>query len=273
MQQPVTAGPVGSAPEERRGLPPPRIRKIAWSDVREALAAGLRDFQAAPAFGLFFGGFYALGGLLVLYTLFGLGLAYLAYPMAAGFALVGPFVAAGLYEVSRRREQGEPLTWRGVLGSVLGQGGRELGWMAFVCVFLLVVWMYQVRLLLALFLGLKAPPTLAAFLHVVLTTPEGLLFLAIGHLVGAALALLVFTLTVVACPLLLDRDHDFITAMIASVQAVLRNPGPMLGWAALIALLLVIAIAPLFLGLVVVLPVLGFATWHLYRRVVEPAEA
>ncbi len=263
------AAPMGGGAVEN---PPkaPVIRTIGWSDLSEVFTAGVRDFQAAPAFGLAFGGFYAAGGLLVLWFLFGQGLAYLAYPLTAGFALVGPFAAAGLYEVSRRRERGEPLAWRAVLGAVWGQGGRELAWMAFVCVFILIIWMYQVRLLLALFLGLKTPPTLAGFLQVVLTTPEGLMFLAVGHVVGAALALLTFSLTVVSFPLLLDRDHDFITAMITSVQAVLRNPGPMLGWAAIVVGLLVVGIAPFFLGLVVVLPVLGFSTWHLYRRLVAP---
>jgi uncharacterized membrane protein len=144
--------------------------------------------------------------------------------------------------------------------------------MAFVGVFILVIWIYQVRLLLALLLGFSLPPTLPGFVTLVLTTPEGLVFLALGHLVGAGLALLTYTLTVVACPLLLDRDHDVVTAMIASVQAVTRNPGPMLGFAVTIAGLLVAGLLPGFLGLLVVLPVLGHATWHLYRRVVAPAE-
>jgi uncharacterized membrane protein len=251
----------------------PSVRSIAWQDVREALDAGVADFRAAPAFGLFFGGIYAAGGLLILACLFWAGMAYLVYPLAAGFVLIGPFAAAGLYEVSRRRERGMPLVWREVVGAVYALGGRELAWMAFVGVFILVIWMYQVRLLIVLFLGFSLPPTVPGFLSLVLTTPEGLMFLAVGHVVGAALALVTFALTVVACPLLLERDHSFITAMITSVQAVLRNPGPMLGWAAVVALLLVIGMAPLFLGLTVALPILGHATWHLYRRVVAPAQA
>jgi uncharacterized membrane protein len=251
--------------------PMPEVRSIAWSDVRQALGAGLDDFRAAPGFGLFFGGVFAFGGLLIVACLFRFGLAYLAYPLAAGFVLVGPFAAAGLYEVSRRRERGLPLAWRGVLSAPLQPGRRELGWMAFVCLFVLLMWMYQVRLLLALFLGFGLPPTLGGFFAAVFTTPEGLAFLAVGHLVGAAMAILTFALTVVSFPLLLDRDRDFITAMITSIQAVVRSPGPMLGWAALVTVLLVLAMLPLFLGLVVVLPVLGHATWHLYRRLVAPA--
>ena len=140
--------------------------------------------------------------------------------------------------------------------------------MAFVGVFLLVIWIYQVRLLLALLLGFSLPATLPGFVTLVLTTPEGLIFLALGHGVGAALSLLTFTLAVVACPLLLEHEHDVVTAMIASVRAVVSNPGPMLGWALCVVLLLFTAALPAFLGLVVVLPVLGHTTWHLYRRLV-----
>jgi uncharacterized membrane protein len=251
----------------------PAIRSITHRDLRAALTAGLEDFKAAPAFGLVFGGFFALGGLIILACLFWLDLVYLAYPLAAGYALIGPFAAASLYEVSRRRELGAPLTWSSVFRAVLGQGRREIAWMAFVGVFILIVWMYQVRLLLALFLGFSVPPTLSGFVSLVLTTPDGLAFLVVGHLVGAGFALVTFALTVVACPLLLDQDRDFITAMITSVQAVLRNPGPMLVWAATVAGLLALGMAPVFLGLLVVLPVLGHATWHLYRKVVVPAQS
>jgi uncharacterized membrane protein len=248
----------------------PIVRPITWRDIQDSLQAGIADFRAAPAFGLFFGGYYALGGLIIFACLFWLGIAYLAYPLAAGYALIGPFAAAGLYEVSRRREERAPLLWRGVIEAVLRQGSRQLAWMAFVGVFILVIWMYQVRLLLGLFLGFHLPPTLPGFLDLVLTTPEGLMFLVIGHAVGAALALVTFALTVVACPLLLDRDQDFITAMIVSVQATMGSPGPMLGWAVVVAGLLVVGMAPMFLGLMVVLPIVGHATWHLYRRIVTP---
>lgn len=251
--------------------PDPVIRRIAVHDVVEALVAGLRDFQAAPLFGLFFGGIYALGGLAIFLSLGTLGMPYLAYPLAAGFVLIGPFVAVGLYEVSRRREAGVPLVWGEVLGVVFAQSKRELGWMAFTTLFVMMMWLYQVRLLLALFLGFQSFASFNGFLTVVTTTSEGLLFLAVGNLVGAVLACILFSLTVVSFPLLLDRDVDFITAMITSLRAVAANPVPMLGFAAAIAALTFVAMLPAFLGLVVLLPVLGHATWHLYRRVVEPA--
>ncbi|HEY8580134.1 MAG TPA: DUF2189 domain-containing protein, partial [Beijerinckiaceae bacterium] len=176
----------------------PVVRRIGFADVRAALTEGWRDFARAPAFGLAFGAFYALGGLLVVASFTVLGVAYLAYPMAAGFVLVGPFVAAGLYETSRRLEAGAPLTWRGVLGVMFAQGGREFAWMAFVSIFAFIVWMYQVRLLLALFLGFQSFTSFGAFLQVVFTTSAGLTFLAVGHVVGAAMALIVFSLTVVS---------------------------------------------------------------------------
>ena len=260
------------APTPTPPRPDPVVARIAVADVVEAFAAGLRDFQAAPSFGLFFGGIYALGGLFILMAVTRLGLPYLAYPLAAGFVLIGPFVAVGLYEVSRLRERNEPLRWRAVLGVVFAQRQRELSWMAFVTLFVMMIWLYQVRLLLALFLGFQSFSSFGGFLTVIATTPEGLMFLAVGNVVGAVLATVLFSLTVVSFPLLLDREVDFITAMITSVRAVAQNPVPMLGFAACVVVLSVVAMLPLFLGLVIIMPVLGHATWHLYRRVVAPAE-
>jgi len=250
-------------------LPAIEVKAATVADLRAALAAGLSDFRRAPQFGLFFGAIYTVGGLLVVLSVTALGLSYLAYPLAAGFALIGPFVAVGLYEVSRRLEDGRPLTWGGVLGVIFAQGRRELGWMAFVTLFILLMWMYVVRLLLALFLGFQSFASMQEFVTVLLTTADGLGFLAVGHVIGAVLACVLFSLTVVSFPLLLDQDRDFITAMITSVRAVVESPVVMLGWGLCIAALLILAMVPAFLGLLVVLPVLGHATWHLYRRLVS----
>ena len=254
------------------GKADPVVRRIAAADIAEALSQGGRDFQAVPLYGLAFGAVYAGGGIAILLCLTAFGMVYLAYPLAAGFALIGPFVAIGLYEVSRRREAGIKPTLSGVWSAVRSRS--EIGWMAFVTLFVFVIWMYQVRLLIALLLGLHASfSSLHEFITVVLTTNEGLLFLAIGNAVGAALSLVLFSLTVVSFPLLLDRDVDFVTAMITSVRAVVTSPLPMIGWAALIVILLAVSAMPYFLGLVVTLPVLGHTTWHLYRRIIAPVPA
>ena len=250
----------------------PVVRRVSVMDVVEALGKGLRDFQALPVFGLALGGLYAAGGILIVLCVTALGMSYLAYPLAAGFALVGPFVAIGLYEVSRRRERGETVRWSDLWHIVRSRS--EIAWMAFVTLFIFIMWMYQVRFLTALFLGLNASfSSLQQFLTQVLTTPEGLVFLLVGNIIGAALAAILFSLTVVSFPILLERDLDFVTAMITSVRSVAMSPVPMLGWAAVITVLLMISALPFFLGLIVVLPVLGHTTWHLYRRIVQPIDA
>jgi len=250
----------------------PIVRRVTAADVAEALGQGLRDFQAAPFYGLLFGALYAAGGILIVLSVTALGMVHLAYPLAAGFALIGPFVAIGLYEVSRRRESGQAISLSALWSTMRSRS--EIGWMAFVTLFIFILWMYQVRLLIALFLGLNASfASLREFIMVVLTTSEGVLFLMVGNLVGAALSLILFSLTVVSFPLLLEREVDFVTAMITSVRAVVMSPVPMIGWAAVIVVLLILSALPFFLGLIVTLPVLGHATWHLYRRIVAPAAA
>jgi uncharacterized membrane protein len=250
----------------------PVVRRISASDIAEALGQGLRDFQALPLYGLTFGALYAAGGILIVLCLTAFGMVYFAYPLAAGFALIGPFVATGLYEVSRRREAGQKVSFGAIWSTVRSRS--EIGWMAFVTLFFFVIWMYQVRLLIALFLGLNASfSSLKDFVTAVLTTSEGLLFLAIGNLEGAALSLILFSLTVVSFPLLLDREVDFVTAMVTSVRAVVMSPLPMIGWATVIVLLLIVSAIPYFLGLVVTVPLLGHTTWHLYRRIVAPLPA
>src|SRR5919197_3143333 len=134
------------------GKADPVVRRITAADIAEALGQGLRDFQALPLYGLAFGALYALGGIIIVLCLTAFGMVYLAYPLAAGFALIGPFVLIGLYEVSRRRERGEPVSFGAIWSAVRARS--EIGWMAFVTLFVFVIWMYQVRLLIALLLGL-----------------------------------------------------------------------------------------------------------------------
>lgn len=263
---------LGTAMASVSGKTDPVVRRITAADIAEAFGCGLRDFQAAPLYGLAFGALYAGGGIAILLSLTALGMVYLAYPLAAGFALIGPFVAIGLYEVSRRLEAGQRPAPRDIWSAITSRS--EIGWMAFVTLFMFVVWMYQVRLLIALVLGVSASfASIRDFIAVLLTTNEGLLFLLIGNIEGAVLSLILFSLTVVSFPLLLDRNVDFVTAMITSVRAVVMSPLPMIAWAAIIVMLLVVSAMPYFLGLVVTLPVLGHTTWHLYRRIVAPLPA
>ncbi len=252
------------------GRTDPVVRRISVTDIAEAIGQGTRDFAAVPIYGLAVGGLYAAGGIFILLSVSAFTMIYLVYPLAAGFALIGPFVAIGLYEISRRREAGQPITIADIWRTIRSRS--EIGWMAFVTLFIFILWMYQVRLLLALFLGLNVRfSTIREFLTVVLTTNEGLVFLMAGNAVGAILSLILFSITVVSFPLLLDRDVDFVTAMITSVRAVVTSPLPMIGWAAVIVMLLMISSLPYFLGLLITLPILGHTTWHLYRRIVAPA--
>ena len=268
-----TSTPHGSGASATAGLRPmPKVNKITVNDVIDAFAAGLADFRRAPVYGLAIGAFFALGGLFVVLSAAALNMSYLSYPAAAGFVLIGPFAAVGLYEVSRRLQNGEELSWSRIFGTMWAQKGRELSWMAFVVLFIQIMWMYQVRLLLALFLGFRSFASFDEFLSQVISTPEGLMFLAVGHVVGAILSLILFSLTVVSFPLLMEEDRDFITAMITSVRAVFTSPVPMIGWAFVVTAVLIVSMAPAFLGLVVSLPILGHTTWHLYKKCVEIPE-
>ncbi len=249
--------------------PMPVVRTITLNDVIDALAAGLNDFRRAPLFGTLFGALFAVGGIFVVLSAAAFDMSYLSYPAAAGFVLFGPFAAVGLYEISRRLQAGEKVSWSGIFGTMWAQKGKELSWMAFVVLFIQIMWMYQVRLLLALFLGFRSFASFSEFVNEVLTTPEGLMFLAVGHIVGAILSLILFSLTVVSFPLLMEHDRDFITAMITSVRAVVLSPIPMIGWALVVTAVLIVSMAPAFLGLLITLPVLGHTTWHLYKKCVE----
>ncbi|AXS40524.1 DUF2189 domain-containing protein [Breoghania sp. L-A4] len=262
----------GQAKPVQGRTPPIVINTITTADIGAALSAGFRDFTAAPVYGLFFGGFYAVAGWLILGVLFFLDLHFMAYPLAAGFALVAPFVASGVYEVSRRQERGLPLSWSAVFGAIGASGRRDLGWMAVVTTFTLVIWIEIATVIYLVFFGLR-PLDWGSLMTAVTSTANGLIFLGLGNLAGALLGITVFAISVVSFPLLLDRDIDFVTAMITSVRSVIENPRPMLFWAVLIAAGLALSLLSLFVGLFIVLPVLGHASWHVYRKLIPAEEA
>ena len=248
---------------EAAAAPLPEINRLTRADLAHALRAGWRDFRRAPAFGLFFSAVYVLGGFLMVWLSAGHVIWVLVTSL--GFPLAAPFAAVGLYEVSRRLERGEPLDWGGVLGVVWAERGRQIPWMGALIVIYFLFWTFLAHMLFALTMGLSVMTNIGSSWDW-LWTPAGLTMLAVEMAVGAVLAFLLFSLTVVSLPMLLEREVDFVTAMILSVRVVAANRGVMLAWAALVAGLTFAALLPWFLGLTVVLPLLGHATWHLYRR-------
>ncbi len=247
----------------------PEVLELSFDDLGAAFRAGIADFRRAPLYGLFFGGVFAAGGLLAIALLAFFEQLWLIIPIGIGFPLIGPFAAAGLYEISRRLAAGEKLGWGEVLIFVFRQREGQMAWMAFVVLFVFWIWLYQIRILIALFLGFRSPSTLDGFWHAVTTTQEGMMFLVVGTLVGALLSLVLFSITVIAMPLLIDTQRDFVTAMITSVKTVLRNPMVMLTWGVVVSALAFVALLPVFVGLLIVFPVLGHATWHLYKRAIR----
>ncbi|MCK0138548.1 DUF2189 domain-containing protein [Aliiroseovarius sp. F47248L] len=248
---------------------PPNIETIGFDDVISALKAGVRDFARAPGFGLFFAGFYVIMGIVIYLQLDVLDQSYWIIPVALGFPLLAPFLAVGLYEVSRRLEADEPLDWAQVLGVVFNQKDRQFPSIAMVIIMIFMFWVFVAHLVFAIFMGLEPLTNITTNWQDALLNRNGITMLVVGTAVGAVLAFCLFSLTVTSLPLLLDRELDFITAMIYSFQSVLQNLLPMVSWGVIISVLMLIGMLPFFLGLFVVLPILGHATWHLYRRVMS----
>lgn len=238
---------------------------VGLDAIPAVLAAGWRDFRTAPAFGLLFAAFYVLGGLVLTSVALASGQEWWLMPFIVGFPLIAPFAAVGLYEVSRRIEADQPLIWREVLSVVVAQKDRQVPSMAMVILLMFMFWVFVAHTTFALFMGVSALTNITSSPEVLLQG-RGLVMLLAGTAIGAAFAAVLFSITVVGLPLILDREVDLVTAMIASFQAVATNPGVMLVWAAVIAGLLFLGFLPMFLGLFVVLPVLGHASWHMYRR-------
>lgn len=248
---------------------PPGINRMHLGDIAGVLGAGWRDFTRAPLHGLFFASFFVIGGLAIWFELDRLEASYSIIPLAFGFPLLSPFLAIGFYDVSRRLEQGKDLPFSQVLGVVYRQKDRQTPSMAAIIVMIFMFWVFIAHMIFALFLGYMPMTNISTDWAATIFTQNGITMLVVGSLVGGGLAFLLFAITVMALPLLLDREVDFITAMIYSVQAVAANIVPMLAWGLVISVLMVVAMIPGFLGLFVVLPVLGHATWHLYRRLMS----
>ncbi|MEO1178888.1 MAG: DUF2189 domain-containing protein, partial [Pseudomonadota bacterium] len=223
-----------------------------------------RDFMAAPLYGILAG----LGSVIAGWALVGItaaaGHTFWLILAVFGFPLIAPFAALGTYEVSRLLEQGIKPTLDQVLRVLWAERLRQLPWLCALMVVALLFWFFLGHMIFALFLGLKPMTNVTSSLEVFLS-PDGLMMLGLGTVVGGLFAFLLYSMCVVGLPMLLDREVDYVTAMLRSINVVSANPVPMLIWAAVIAMSMFVAMIPGFLGLIVVLPWLGHASWHLYR--------
>lgn len=245
----------------------PEINEVDLSDLRASLALGWQDFRRTPLLGIAFAAVYVLGGWLIFWAATTEGQIWWTLPAGAGFPILGPFIACGFYEISRRLEAGQPLRAGEIFAVIFRQKDRQIPAIAAVIVVYFLFWNFLSHMIFALFLG-NATMTNISSSFAVFLTPEGMLMLAIGTMVGAVFAALLFSLTVVSLPMLLDREVDFVTAMLTSLALVQANPRVMLGWGALIGACLFLGMLPGFIGLFLVLPLFGHASWHLYRRAI-----
>jgi uncharacterized membrane protein len=248
----------------------PAIRRIGPADLFDALARGWEDFAATPSHGVFLCIIYPAIGIAIAGLTLGFAILPLLFPLAAGFALIGPLAALGLYELSRRREAGVRASAADALdvlhspslGPILALGGLLM--------IIFVTWIAIARGIYVANFGYAAPASFAQFAHDLLFTRAGWTLIVVGNLVGFLFAAVALTISVVSFPLLLDRDVGAAVALLTSVRVVVANPLTMALWGLIVAALLVIGSLPMFIGLAVTLPLLGHATWHLYRKAVEP---
>jgi uncharacterized membrane protein len=248
---------------------PPKVRTVGVEDLKDALRRGYDDFSALPSHAVFLCIIYPVIGLLLGALMLGYQLLPLLFPLAAGFALVGPVAAIGLYELSRRREKGLPISFNNTLDVFRSRSIGAIVVLAIMLLVLFVTWIFAAQALYFLTFGDHTPATIGEFARQIFTTRSGWTLIIVGNLVGFLFAVVVLSLSVVSFPLLLDRDCSAATAAETSLRTVRKNPKTMAVWGFIIAVALLLGSLPLFIGLAVVLPVLGHATWHLYRKCVE----
>jgi uncharacterized membrane protein len=249
------------------------VRRIGVADLKDALSKGFDDFMAMPTHAMFLCIIYPLLGFVLARLAFGYSVFPLLYPIAAGFALVGPVAALGLYEMSRRREAGMPVSVRNAFDVVESSSIGAIMTLATLLLVVFGLWLAAAHAIYIANFGYAQPVSIEGFARDVLTTPAGWTLIVVGNAVGFCFAVLVLTIGVVSFPLLLDRDVGAAVALLTSIRAVVENPLVMALWGFIVAALLLLGSLPFFLGLTVVMPVLGHATWHLYRKLVDPEDS
>ncbi|MEZ5817538.1 MAG: DUF2189 domain-containing protein [Hyphomicrobiaceae bacterium] len=264
---PTSAEPSVNARPDGNSLSNPNLASIALSDIGSVIEAGVKDFTKAPVVSIAIAAVYTIGGWLLAALLWVFNLPFLVYPVAMGFALVAPFVAVAFYDVSRSLSKGEePSIWQAWC-AVCDAKNRDIRWMALITSFAFFLWMDMAAMITLSFFG-AAALDMGELLKQIGTTGSGAVFLVVGHAVGAAIALLIFSISVISIPMLFDRDIDIISAIRTSVRLVKANPVALTLWCGTIAASIVVSIATGLVLLPVVLPVLGYASWHLYKKAV-----
>ncbi len=244
------------------------IRRIAFADLKDALVKGVKDFNAMPTHAMFLCLIYPVVGLLLARLAFGYSVLPLLYPLMTGFALVGPLAALGLYELSRRREAGLETSASHALDVVQSSSIGGIIALGLLLMGIFALWIAIANAIYIADFGYAPPASVGAFVHDVLTTSAGWNLIIVGNGIGFLFAVLVLSISAVSFPLLLDRDVGAAVALLTSVRAVIKNPAVMALWGLIVAALLLLGSLPLFIGLTVVMPILGHATWHLYRKLV-----
>ena len=248
----------------------PIVRTIGLRDLKDALAKGIADFSAMPTHAVFLCVIYPIVGIVLARLTLGYAVLPLLFPLAAGFTLIGPFAAIGLYELSRRREQGLDVSWQDAFDVLRSPSRGAIAALGLLLLTIFVIWIAVAQAIYVAYFGYESAASMPHFLDQVFSTPAGRMLMIVGNLVGFVFALGVLTISVISFPLLLDRDVGAVEAVLTSVRVVARNPLMMAIWGLIVAGLLLVGSLPLFFGLAVVVPVLGHSTWHLYRKVVEP---
>jgi uncharacterized membrane protein len=267
-----TGNSIGTATEALTSpdIKPVETRPITGADIREALRKGYDDFKALRTDVMFLVAIYPVIGICLITISFNMALLPLFFPLAAGFTLLGPIAAIGLYEMSRRREAGEDVNWGAafsvlraqVIGPVMALGVYLFG--------MFIVWIFSAIIVYSLTLGPDTPVSLSAFVQDVLTTSAGWAMILIGMGVGFAFAAIVLVTSLISFPMLIDRRVGVPQAISTSIQVARQSPATVAKWGLIVAVSMALGSVPFFLGLVVVLPVLGHATWHLYRAAIVP---